>query len=241
MKLCALITGGSRGIGLAIAQSFAAQGINLILLAKHIDKLERAKAQILSNHPNCQVQLLPVDMQFPEQVDQAVSALLNTTGHISILINSAGVLTAGSSTLSAAQVAALLTINTTSTLIITNHMAEHMKRVGSGYIFTLASRAGVENQAKLAVYAASKAALISYSESLYKELLPFNVHVTCLCPSVVNTDMTNDGRIDNARKIQVTDIVDAVGFLLTQSDQVLIPRLDLHSKALAIECLTATP
>ena len=87
MKLCALITGGSRGIGLAIAQSFAAQGINLILLAKHIDKLERAKAQILSNHPNCQVQLLPVDMQFPEQVDQAVSALLNTTGHISILIN----------------------------------------------------------------------------------------------------------------------------------------------------------
>lgn len=241
MKLRALITGGSRGIGLAIAKSFAAQGLDLILLAKHAGNLERARADILSTHPNCQIQLLPTDMQCPDEVDRTITSLLTNSAPINILVNSAGILLTGTSNLNAAQVSTLLTINTSSTLIITNHLAEHMKKIGSGYIFTLASRAGVENLAKLGVYAASKAALISYSEALYKELLPFNVHVTCLCPSVVNTDMTNDGRIDSARKIQVADIVDAVGFLLTQGEHVLTPRLDLHSKALTLDQLGVSP
>ncbi|MDR9767633.1 SDR family NAD(P)-dependent oxidoreductase [Shewanella baltica] len=237
MNQRALITGGSRGIGLAIAKSFAAQGSDLILLAKNSRNLERARRDILSTHPNCQIQLIQVDMQYPEAVDQAITSLLTNSAPINILVNSAGILLAGTSKLSAAQVSTMLTINTTSTMIITNHLADHMKRIGAGYIFILSSRAGVENLAKLGVYAASKAALISYSEALYKELLPFNVHVTCLCPSVVNTDMTNDGRIDNASKIQVVDIVNAVDFLLTQGEHVLTPRLDLHSKALSLEQL----
>lgn len=237
MNQRALITGGSRGIGLAIAKSFAAQGSDLILLAKNSKNLERARRDILSTHPNCQIQLIPVDMQYPEEVEQAITSLLTNSAPINILVNSAGVLLAGTSKLSAVQISTMLTINTTSTLIITNHLADHMKRTGAGYIFILASRAGVENLAKLGVYAASKAALISYSEALYKELLPSNVHVTCLCPSVVNTDMTNDGRIDNASKIQLADIVNAVDFLLKQGEHVLTPRLDLHSKALSLEQL----
>lgn len=86
----------------------------------------------------------------------------------------------------------------------------------------------------MAVYAASKAALISYSEALHKALLPFNINVTCLCPSVVNTDMTYDGRMDNAHKIQTDDLVNAIRFLLAQRQQISIPRMDIHCKALDI-------
>ncbi|MGX5079535.1 SDR family NAD(P)-dependent oxidoreductase [Enterobacter mori] len=234
MNHFALITGGSRGIGLAIAHYLAAKGMNLILLAKHIHGLEQARNEILSLYPHCTIKLLPLDMSDPIEVDLEITRLVNKNLPIDILVNSAGILKLGAVELSAKQICSLLTINLTSTLIITNRIAEHMKVAGRGHIFTLASRAGVENLPQLATYACSKAALISYSEALYKGLMHFNVKVTCLCPSVVNTDMTNDGRIDNARKIQVADIVAAVAFVLGQGNNAQVPRLDIHSREMEL-------
>lgn len=152
-------------------------------------------------------------------------------------MNAAGVLTLGTSTMPTDQILQLMTVNLMSTIVISNQVAEYMKVARAGHIFTVASLAGIENKAKLGVYAASKAGLISYSRALYAELLTHNVNVTCLCPSVVNTDMTNDGRIPNEVKIPVADIVSAIHFVLSLGKQTTIPQWDLHCKMMDVETL----
>lgn len=202
MKKLAIITGASRGIGYAIAKYLASRGMDLILIAQHIDGLSRAKQSIMDAHPECRVHVAPVDMEDVASVDSSITRILEDFPIVSILINAAGVLKLGASEMPTAHLLELLTVNLTSTLVISNKVAEQMKSARAGHIFTIASLAGIESQGKLAAYASSKAGLISYSQSLYSDLLVHNVNVTCLCPSVVNTDMTNDGRIKNEEKFR---------------------------------------
>ncbi|MFL1553214.1 SDR family NAD(P)-dependent oxidoreductase [Pseudomonas sp. D47] len=233
MKKCVLVTGGSRGIGFAAAQYFASRGMDLILLSRDLDSLQLARSRIVSAYPGTIVKIHAVDMRNPQEVDKEMVRLLRENPPVDILVNSAGVLEVGRTSFIVETLSAMQSINVISTILVTNHVAEQMKQRNSGHIFTMASLAGVQNKGKLAAYASSKAAIISYSDALYKDLLQFNVNVTCLCPSVVNTDMTNDGVISNSDKIQVEDIVMAINFVLSLGDNALVPKLDMHCKVLA--------
>lgn len=237
MKKIAIITGASRGIGFGIAKYLASRGMDLILIAKHSDGLTQAKQSIMEAYPECRIHTAAINFEDVDSVENGINALLERFPNISILINAAGILTLGACEMPTAQLVKLLTVNLTSTLVVSNKVAEQMKAAREGHIFTIASLAGIESKGKLAIYASSKAGLISYSQALYSELLPHNVNVTCLCPSVVNTDMTNDGRINNDEKIQVGEIVSAVEFVLSLSQHTTTPRLDIHCKIMDAEKL----
>ncbi|KVN33410.1 hypothetical protein WJ63_05370 [Burkholderia pyrrocinia] len=231
----ALVTGGSRGIGLAVAKYLAGRGMNLLLLAQDPARLARARAQILALYPDCRIELLSVDMRLPYQVHEAVVKALSGPMRITMLVNSAGVLKMGGSALASEDVISMVDVNLTSALVVTNLVANRMRLDGGGQIFLLSSMAGTESMPKLGVYAATKAALISYAQALHKELLPFDVRLTCLCPSVVNTDMTNDGRIPNEAKIQVEDVVATIDFALSLPAAVMLPQVEIRCKVIEME------
>lgn len=233
--MMALVTGGSRGIGFALAEYFASQGMDLVLLAQHQERLNVAKNRIIDKYPQCGIHSLTVNMENIREIESCIDNLLESSPPLAILVNSAGLLRMGASDISVTELQKLLTVNLTSTIVITNKIATYMRNQGQGHIFNIASLAGIEHKSKLAAYAASKAGLISYSWALYREMLAHDINVTCICPSVVNTDMTNDGRIENEKKIQVNEIVSAVDFVLSLSEHTSIPELEIHCKIIDME------
>lgn len=163
-----------------------------------------ARTEILELNPKIDIDIFPVDFAQPEKVEQTLTQILNVHPRVDVLVNSAGILTAGNIDVSLEALSTLINVNLVSTIQVTNQIAQQMKKQGHGHIFNLGSTAGLSPVSKIAAYSASKAAIVSYTESLYTEMLSCGVQVCCLCPSVVDTDMTNDGRIDNSEKLKST-------------------------------------
>ena len=155
--------------------------------------------------------------------------------NIDVLVNSAGVLAAGNTDISLATLSELVNVNLLSTITACNLIAEKMKQQGYGEIYNLGSTAGLVPVPKFAAYSATKAAMVSYSQSLYQELLPFGVKVCCLCPSVVDTDMTNDGRIDNKLKIETQDLAKALSFVRSLSPGAAVNTLSIRCSVIDLE------
>ncbi|MBW8183734.1 SDR family NAD(P)-dependent oxidoreductase [Shewanella nanhaiensis] len=234
MSKLAIITGGSRGIGYSIAEKLAQMGFNLILMAKTANNLTSAKQALLEINPNISIETIAIDFSDSAAIESVAQTITEKHTNIDILVNSAGVLSIEFEHASAATLSTLFSVNCISTMVLTNAICEQMKQARSGYIINIASLAGKSHLPKIGAYAATKAALISYSESLYKHLLPHNVKVTCLCPSVVNTEMTDDGRIANQDKIQTDDLVNAVTYILSLGKGAQLPQLDIDCTPIAL-------
>ncbi|WP_108650574.1 SDR family NAD(P)-dependent oxidoreductase [Dongshaea marina] len=234
MKQQALVTGASRGIGLAVAEYLAGQGYDLLLVAKHFEPVEALRQRLQARYGAQNFRAFAVDLADVDHLELRLDEILSDSPPIDLLFNCAGVLVAGSMELESVQLMQMLQLNTASSILVANRVAQQMKHRQRGYIFNVSSLAGVLGVSKIAGYAASKAALLNYSRSLFKELLPHDVRVTCLCPSVVNTDMTDDGRMDNESKIQVSDLVKSVDYLLSLGDAARVERLDIYCKPIAL-------
>ncbi|PQJ62877.1 SDR family NAD(P)-dependent oxidoreductase [Photobacterium angustum] len=234
-KKWALITGGSRGIGRSLAHYFVEQGFSLILIACNDDGLIKTKVEIESQYPLSQVDIYNVDFNLSEEMEMVIPIILNRYENIDVLVNSAGVLIAGNISMSFTDLSRLINVNLLSTMMVCNFVATKMKQQGFGEIYNIGSTAGLVPVSKIAAYSATKSAIISYSQSLYDELLPFNITVCCLCPSVVNTDMTNDGRISNELKIEPEDLNKAMQFIRTLSSGAAMSMLSIRCRAIDLE------
>lgn len=235
MSKVALITGASRGIGKTISHYFANQGYSLILLSMNNENLEKAKTELSSRYSSCSIETVSVDFNDPVAVEATISSIISENNNIDVMVNSAGVLAAGNTKLPLAKLTELVNVNLISTITACNLVAETMKRQGYGEIYNLGSTAGLAPVPKIAAYSATKAAIVSYSQSLYHELLPFGVKVCCLCPSVVNTDMTNDGRIDNNLKIETQDLAKALDFIQSLSPGAAVDTLSIRCSVIDLE------
>ncbi|WP_104023697.1 SDR family NAD(P)-dependent oxidoreductase [Vibrio hyugaensis] len=235
MSKFALITGGSRGIGKAISHYFAQRGYSLLLLSLNRENLERTKEELTSKFTSCHVETICVDLNCLVEVETVMTSIIQKKGTIDALVNSAGILVAGNTGLRCKKVSEVVNINLTSTITICNLVAEKMKDQSFGEIYNLGSTAGFNSVPKIAVYSAIKAAVFSYSQSLYYELLPFGVKVCCLCPSVVDTDMTNDGRIDNKLKINAEDLTKALEFIQSLSPGAAVSSLTIRCRVIDLE------
>ncbi|NRB65990.1 MAG: SDR family NAD(P)-dependent oxidoreductase [Vibrio sp.] len=235
MTKTALITGASRGIGKALSHYFANQGYNLVLIAKQEANLNRLFDDLKDQYPHLSIKTHHLDFAQPEIAVNSFEGILNQLETIDVLVNSAGVLKAGHIDLTFEQLSELINVNLLSTIAVCNAVAARMKHQGFGEIYNLGSTAGLSPVPKIAAYSATKSALVSYSQSLYQELLPHNVQVCCLCPSVVDTDMTNDGRIKNELKIQPQDLAKAIDFARSLSTGAAMSILPIRCKVIDLE------
>ncbi len=192
----ALITGASSGIGEALAHCFAAGGHDVILVARSADKL-KTLAELLATRHGARAEAAAADLTKPGAVGNLASVLKRKGVAINVLVNCAGVLDQGAFTsMDSAVHQQMIDLNITAltamlSAFIPSMVATAQQQGRQGRILNVASIAAFQPIPMLATYAASKAFVLSLSESLHEELKNRRVSVTALCPGVTATNMLN--------------------------------------------------
>ena len=185
----ALITGASSGIGAALAERFAAGGHRLVLVARSRGKLARL-AESLARDYGVKVWVQPADLARPDAARTLSTALKRQRVAVDILVNNAGVLQQGRFTaIPARRHQDLIDLNVSGVTAMLAHFLPAMCRRRRGRLLNVASIAAFQPVPTLATYAATKAFVLSLSESLSEELREFGITVTALCPGITATDM----------------------------------------------------
>jgi len=232
MNKFAIITGASRGIGLGVAKYFAQHGYDLALIARDPERLETARTEILKHSTGIDITIHSIDISNSHKTYNNVKDLITKKGHVDVVFNSAGILVMGGIDVDIDDFERLHAINVNGMFAVAKAAAEKMKQQQSGYILNLASLSGKQARIDNGAYASSKFAVVGFSAALFKELMPYNIKVTTLCPSVIDTDMTVEYPIPNEQKIQVSDIVDTVDYLLKLTSHAVISSVDIQCKAI---------
>lgn len=184
-----VITGASSGIGEELAQHFAKGGYNLVLVARSIDKLKTLAGQ-LKRDTGAGVWVEPADLSRRGAAKKLASSLSEQGLEVDILVNCAGVLEHGSFIdLPSTSQQGMIDLNVSGLTNMLSHFVPPMVKRGKGRILNVASIAAFQPIPSLATYAATKAFVLSLSESLAEELSGTGVSVTALCPGVTATNM----------------------------------------------------
>jgi NADP-dependent 3-hydroxy acid dehydrogenase YdfG len=220
----ALITGASRGIGLAMARALAQDGYGLTLAARKPETLADVAAELTAAGHAVVTHAGNVS---EEATCQAIVALHQSTyGRLDVLVNNAGVgIGAGAGEQQTKFIDLQLGVNLRSLVILYRDCLEMLKADGGAHVINLASITGKSPQPWLSVYSATKAAIIAYTEAMNKELGAERIRSTALCPAFVDTDMAAFTGIDHAELIQPSDVVAAMRFVLSLSPATLIPEI----------------
>ena len=185
-----IVTGASRGIGLAIARELAADGYDLALVARSVDALQTIAAEL--DGPS-RVKAWPGDISNWEDAERIVGEVQTEFGGIYGLVNNAGVTQDGLfMRMSPANWKKPIDINLGGTFYFTRAVAPIMMRQRSGRIISISSVIGITGNAGQANYAASKAGIIALTKSVAKELGGRNVTANAVAPGFISTEMTAD-------------------------------------------------
>ena len=180
---CALITGAARGIGLAFARAYLAEGARVAIADIDLARAEAAAADLGANAVAVQM-----DVSRQDSIEAAVAATVAALGQIDILINNAAIFTAAPiDEITRADYDRVFAINVAGTLFTMQAVARHMIARGQGgKIINMASQAGRRGEALVAVYCASKAAVISLTQSAGLNLIRHGINVNAIAPGVVD-------------------------------------------------------
>ena len=226
----ALITGGSSGIGLAIARVLGEEGYGLTISARRPEKLEAA-AQVLRDD-GLDVHSVPANMTEEPEIAKVVEEHRDRFGRLDVVVNNAGIGIGGS--VADAQTKKLdlqLNVNLRAVYLIARETIPLLKEAGTEHgkalMVNTASIAGKHGQGWLAAYSATKFGVVGLSQALHKELSNDGIQVTALCPGFVATAMTDwiEGQVPKDEMIQPEDIAEGVRFLLRTSPNCLVPEL----------------
>ena len=190
----ALITGGSRGIGLAIARAFAMQGADLLIAARTEEELGQARAAIESEF-GVRCVARSVDVSRPDQVQSMIEAGSRELGRIDILVNNAGIYGPIGELVDAdlSEWRRAVDTNLFGTVYSTRAVLPLMRAQKGGRIINMAG-AGVGGPSvtpRISAYATSKAAIVQFTESIAREVAGWNVQVNAIAPGAVTTEITN--------------------------------------------------
>jgi short-subunit dehydrogenase len=184
-----LITGASGGIGLELARVFAANGFDLILVARREAELEALAESVRKEH-GVKASVLPADLLVPDASEALVRALEDQHLAVDILVNNAGLMDMGGfADLDVGKHERLVQLNVVVLTSLTRRLLPAMIERGHGRVLNVASTSSFQPVPSMALYAASKAFVLSLSESLSEELKGTGVTVTALCPGITKTDM----------------------------------------------------
>ncbi|ROZ71240.1 SDR family oxidoreductase [Ramlibacter sp. WS9] len=210
----ALITGASSGIGESLARIFAQAGHDLVLVARSAGKLEELAEQLAAEH-GVKAWAEPCNLAEPEAPARLAAALRRKRRPIDVLVNNAGVLAQGPfAAMKPAAHRQMIDLNVTGLTALIAEFVPAMVERGRGRVLNVASIASFQPVPTLATYAATKAYVLSLTESLAEELKGTGVTITALCPGVTATNMLDSARSANARLGQLP------GFLIGDVDDV---------------------
>jgi NAD(P)-dependent dehydrogenase (short-subunit alcohol dehydrogenase family) len=225
-----LITGGSSGIGLAIARALAEDGYGVTISARRPEKLEAAAEDLRSAGHDVLHQ--PANMADEGEMESLVEAHRERFGRLDVLANNAGVgIGEAMHELSTKFVDMQLGVNLRAVIMMTRGclpmLRDAGKEHGKALIVNTASVAGKSGQPWLSVYSATKAAVIGFSQSTQKEVSGDGIQVTALAPGFVDTPMTEFVKDSVAAEEMITpeDIAESVRFLLRTSRNCVVPEI----------------
>ena len=225
----ALVTGGSRGIGLAIAHALAADGVNVSVTGLSDAHLSAARPRIESAGPSS-VETLRADVRRYEDIDRAINATVGRFGGLDILINNAGVgIFADVADMTPAQWSEVIDTNITGVFYACHAAIPHLRRRGGGFIINIGSLAGSNPFVRGAAYCASKAALNAFSESLMQEVRYDDIRVSCVAPGSVATEFAQGDAGKGADwKVAPAEVAEVVINLLRHPARSLPSRVELR-------------
>ena len=226
----ALVTGGSSGIGLAIARVLGQEGHAVTLSARRPEKLEEAAEGLRGE--GIEVEAVPANMAEEDQIRAVADRHRERWGRLDVLLNNAGIGIGGA--IADAETKKLdlqLDVNLRAVYLMTRDcipmLQEAGREHGKALLLNTASIAGKFGQGWLAAYSATKFGVVGLSQAMHKELAGDGVHVTALCPGFVATPMTDwvEEQVPKDEMIQPEDIAEAVRYLLRTSPACIVPEL----------------
>jgi 3-oxoacyl-[acyl-carrier protein] reductase len=217
----ALVTGGSRGIGLAIARRLGRMGARVAICGRDRGALERAARTLAGEDAEC----LPVaaDVASSRDVAALVRQVNEKLGEIDVLVNNAGVgAFAPVQELTEEDWHSTLGTNLTGVFLMTRAIAPQMIKRRSGHVINISSLAGKNAFAGAAAYCASKWGLQGLTYCMAEDLRGYGIRVSVICPGTVQTEFSPHTGKDPKKMIQPDDVAHAVAMLLTQAPQSFI-------------------
>jgi short-subunit dehydrogenase len=195
----ALITGASGGIGYELAQLFAGDGWNLVLAARNADKLTEISGQLARRY-QVAVQTVPIDLTEPGAAARLVEASRRAGEPIGALVNNAGFGIFGPFVgADPEQVRQLIQLNIMALTELTRLLLPEMVSQRSGYVLNVASAAAFQPGPLMAIYYASKAYVLHFTEAIAEEVAPSGVRVTALCPGPTETGFMERASMEDSK------------------------------------------
>jgi short-subunit dehydrogenase len=226
----AIVTGASRGIGLAIAEVLGAEGFGLTLVARKPDTLEAAAARLRER--GVEVEHIPANLADEDAIREVLRVHRERFGRLDVLVNNAGMgVGAAADEHETKFVDMQLDVNLKAVILFYKESLGLLRAAGAEHrnalVVNMASMAGKSPQPWLSVYAATKAGVIAYTRAMNKELSEQGIKSVALCPGFVDTDMSEFVRdaIPVEKMLRPEDIAEGVRFLLRLSSNCVIPEI----------------
>ena len=225
-----MVSGAIGNLGVVLAQAFQASGAKLVLVDRGEDRLQQAFPDLvgLPNYllVNC------ADLMDEGAVEKSVSEAIQHFGRIDVLVNTVGGFRAGKM-LHETPIETwdfLLNLNARSVFIACKKVIPHMLNQGSGKIINVAARPGIEGQAGMAAYSASKSAVIRLTESMAAELKDHGVNVNCIIPGTIDTPPNREAmpNADYSTWVTPESLADVIQFLSSAAAR------DVHGAAVPV-------
>ncbi len=218
MEKAAIVTGGSSGIGLAIARMLRDEGYGLTLVSRTAEKVEAAAVEL-------DALAVPADVSIEDDCERVLAAHTERHGRLDVLVNSAGIGIGGRiEDMTAKQLDLQLGVNLRGLFLLTRG-AIPLLRESRGQIVNLASIAGTLATPGLAAYGATKAAVIALTRTLNEELDGDGIRAVALCPAFVDTPMAAWAGIPSEEMIQPKDCAELVRAVLRLSPAARVPQI----------------
>lgn len=227
----AIVTGAGRGIGRATARALAGEGASVALIARTGAEIAAVEGELgAAGHAALAVQC---DVGDEAQVARMVARVVERFGRIDILVNNAGYShRAPVESMPIEEWHKQLSVNTTGTFLCARAVVPTMRTQGSGRIINVISGAGKRGFKNLTGYCAAKFGVIGFSQALQLEVKDDGLTVTCVCPGPTLTRMgTGSSAYDPAGMLQPEDMADAIVFVATQPQRVIIPEMEVRPRA----------
>lgn len=228
----ALVTGGSRGIGYAIAAEYAREGAGVALLSRDREALEAAAHRLAEEAPGAQVLTAAADVTQLHEVEDALGGVLDAMEHVDVLVNAAGIASLGDiDAMPPQEWRRMIEVNLIGSYHVCRAVWPHMKARGAGSIVLVSSGSGRRAHAGWSAYCASKFGVMGLADALAKEGRPHGIRCNVICPGPTDTDQRrgNFPGEDRSKLLRPDDVARAAVFFASdESRWVSGPGIDVR-------------